>query len=450
LNKKLIALVCTFPVCVLAQLGGGYSGPSVLSRGAGEIGNRSGQEVDLRFYGGVTGTYDSGIQPVATDSKGNLLTVGGLYGVEATFGAYGSHSWRKAKLGLDYHGSFRHYDGASSLDGVDQTLQLGYTYQKSRHFVINAQALAGIITSGLNAAAYGYPNVTNNTVAQPTSQLFDNRSNYLQGGMDFTFVQSPRTSYTFGGDGFVIRRHSSQLIGVNGYVLRGSVEHRLSARTEVGFFYSRDHYDFPKSYGKADISNFGQSDIDVAHLIFGTMFGPRWRLTAQAGVFHSEVQGVETVFLSPAVAALFGQSTTFQVFYRESVYPSGNVALTRQFHTSALSFNYGRTITPGNGVYLTSRSEGATANYSYTGIRRVNFSITGGYNTLKSVGAGIQPYRQATGGTGLTYSLGKGFQASARYDYRYQAVEELTYKHTGYRMAIGLSYSPGNVPLSLW
>jgi hypothetical protein len=37
-----------------------------------------------------------------------------------------------------------------------------------------------------------------------------------------------------------------------------------------------------------------------------------------------------------------------------------------------------------------------------------------------------------------------------RYDYRYQQIEDLLYKHTGYRVSMGLTFSPGKVPLSLW
>src|SRR5580698_6447704 len=124
-------MACCVASTALAQLGGGYLGPAVLSSGATGIGNRSGQQVDLRFYGGVNGVYDSSFEPVAINSQGQLITLGGLYGVEANIGVYGTHSWRTAQLGIDYRGTFREYVNDPSYSGIDQYLTVGYTWQES-------------------------------------------------------------------------------------------------------------------------------------------------------------------------------------------------------------------------------------------------------------------------------------------------------------------------------
>ena len=50
-----------------------YQGPGILSPGIGNIGNRSGEQVNLRVWGAVSGSYDTIIQPVSTDSKGSNL-----------------------------------------------------------------------------------------------------------------------------------------------------------------------------------------------------------------------------------------------------------------------------------------------------------------------------------------------------------------------------------------
>ena len=90
-------LVCAWCASTaMAQLGG-YMGPGVLSRGAGDVGQRSGQQLDLRFFADVQGVYDNGIQPFSVDPQGNLIKVNGLYGVQVDVGAYGSHTWRQAQ-----------------------------------------------------------------------------------------------------------------------------------------------------------------------------------------------------------------------------------------------------------------------------------------------------------------------------------------------------------------
>src|SRR5579862_4860359 len=89
LNHRFSVLICVLG-CTASSLPaqlGAYLGPGVLSRGAGDVGTRSGQQVDLRFYGDVSGVYDTGLQPFALDSKGNLITINGLYGIVADVGA---------------------------------------------------------------------------------------------------------------------------------------------------------------------------------------------------------------------------------------------------------------------------------------------------------------------------------------------------------------------------
>jgi hypothetical protein len=443
LKKQFISFACCLASTAWAQTGGGYLGPAVLSSGASGVGNRSGEVVDLRFYAGINGVYDSSLQPVAVDSKGNLMTVGGLYGMEANVGAYGTHSWKRALLGLDYTGSFREYNGSSAYDSIDQSLNLGYTYQKSRRLSFSGQVIGGILSNGLGGLGIIAPTISiPNSVALPTTLLFDSRTYYLQGGLDATYVFSPRTSFTIGGQGFEVWRQSHELVGVQGYNARGTVEHRINRTTAVGFTYQHQHFEFPKA--------FGQADMDTGELFVGTNIGRRWTLVARGGIFHSEVKGLQDVTLTPAIAALLGQTTSIQAFYREDIYPSGQVSLTRKFKTSNLNFSFGQTVTPGNGVYLTSRSTTGYGNYSYTGIKKVNLSLTGGYSSLASLGQGLQPYKTFNGGGGITYALPWSLHLVARYDYRDQLIEDQIYKHTGYRATIGISYSPGKVPLSLW
>jgi hypothetical protein len=443
LKKRLIALACCLASTALAQLGGGYLGPAVLSNGAAGIGNRSGQQMDLRFYAGVNGVYDSSVQPVAINSQGQLVTVSGLYGVEANVGAYGSHSWRTALLGVNYTGVFRDYTNNSSYSGIDQYLTLGYTWQESRRISWKAQVMGGIVSDALGGIGIA-PDVTSTAtnVTIPTAQLFDSRSYYLQGGLDVTLQQTARTSFTVGGQGFDIWRQSADLVGVEGYNLRGSVAHKLNRNTEVGFTYQRQHFNFPKV--------FGQANIDTGELFVGTNLGRLWTFTLRAGVFHSEVSGLQTVALNPVIAALLGQTSTVQAFYREDIYPSGQASLTRKFKMANLNFNYAQQVIPGNGVYLTSKTNSGTASYSYTGIRKVSLSVSGGYYALNSLGQGIAPYKTYNAGAGFTYTLPYSLHLVARYDYRDQQIEDFIYKHTGYRTTLGVTWSPGKVPLSLW
>ena len=63
--------------------GGGFGGPAVLGRGIGSgTGQRGGGDVGLRFYAGVTATFDTGLSGFVLDPNG-ALTDQSTKGVDA-------------------------------------------------------------------------------------------------------------------------------------------------------------------------------------------------------------------------------------------------------------------------------------------------------------------------------------------------------------------------------
>jgi hypothetical protein len=425
----------------MAQLGS-YLGPGILTHGAGDIGTRSGEQVDLRFYAGVSAIYDNGIQPISVNSQGNLIQVNGLYGVEANVGAYGVHRWKQAQLGLDYRGNFRHYSSNSYYDGSDHELTLGYTYQKSRRLYFDFQGVAGSFSYGLGTVPGSVLGLPTSLVDQPTTLLFDNRTYFAEGSARVTYLLSSKTSISLGGEGFLVDRQSKSLVGTNGYGAHATIQHRLSRTTTIGAEYTRQHFQYPHLFGQADMNSY--------QALIATQFGRHWTFSLQAGAFQTEVAGLQQVALDPEIAAIFGVSSVTQTFYRNIWSPSGAVSLSRQFHRSVLTFGYSRTVLPGNGVYLTSLGDNAVASYSYTGIRKVSLTVSGGESNLDSVGQVLTNYRQFNAGAGGTYAITRPIHLLARYDLRHQDIDFGGYKPTSYRVTIGLQFSPGNIPLSLW
>src|SRR5678810_974954 len=104
LKTRMIAMVLVCGSTMTGQIAS-YLGPGILTRGAGDIGTRAGQDVNLRFFVSASGIYDNGLQPYSVDGKGQLVTVNGLWGSEVGLGAYGVHNFRHGKLGLDYKGT---------------------------------------------------------------------------------------------------------------------------------------------------------------------------------------------------------------------------------------------------------------------------------------------------------------------------------------------------------
>jgi hypothetical protein len=414
-----------------------YLGPGILSRGAGDIGTRAGQDVDLRFFVNANGVYDNGLQPFSVDGTGHLAKVGALYGTELSVGVYGVHKFHHGRLGLDYNGAYRHYTTNSFFDGTDHTLALGYTFQKSRRLIFDTRQIAGTVSQG---NPFGSIPVVTGSVVTPSSLLFDNRMNYLQSTLDVNYLLSEHTTLTVGGDGFGIWRKATGLIGMKGYMLRGKIEHRVSKRTTLGATYEHSHYDFPKAFGESDVNSFAGS--------FATQLGRSWIVSLGGGAYTVEVQGLQQVSVDPAIAALLGVSITQQTFYQKSIFPQWNASLGRQFHQASLTFSYQTGANGGNGVYLTSRADNGSASFSYTGIRKWSFSVNGGYSKLQGIGQGLQPFSQITGGAAATYSITHAIQMLASYDARHQEIINGVYLQNSNRAIIGISFSPADIPLS--
>ncbi len=262
--QKLFVAACTLAGIALAQ------GPSGLARSGGDVGSRSGQLANLRFYGGIGGVFDNGLVPFAADAQGNLIRVPGIYGVEARVGAYGVHSWRHAQLGLDYSGSFRHYPERPFFDSIDQAVTMSWNHQLSERLSYNLRQGAG--TYGRAGAVRSTFDVaSDNPAATPASQYFDTRTHYAVSSADVTYTQSPRTAYTFAGDAFVSNRRVQGLADSWGYTLSGLWNRRLSQRNSVGVRYALGQYYTPNLFMDSISHTFEGT--------FSTLLGQRWSLT---------------------------------------------------------------------------------------------------------------------------------------------------------------------------
>lgn len=437
MKTRMIAMVLVCCSTMTAQLSN-YLGPGVLSRGAGDIGTRAGQDVSLRFFVNAEGIYDNGLQPYAVDNTGHLATVNALWGTEVSLGAYGVHNFRHARLGLDYTGSYRHYTEKTFYDGTDHSLALGYSYQKSRRLVFDLRQTAGMVSQNTSFASTFA--VVPDSVLTPSSLLFDNRVHYLQSTMDVNYIHSLRTIFTFGGAGFGVWRKAKGLVGVQGYDLHGTVQRRLSQRTTIGVNYGHSHFDYPKAFGEADINSLAG--------FFSSQLGPSWTVTVQGGAYQAEVQGLQRVSVDPTIAALLGVTSTVETFYRKSSFPLWAASLSRRFQRASLSFGYQNGPTAGNGVYLTSRQETASANFSYSATRKWSLAVNGGYGRTDGIGQNLKPFAQFSGGAGMTYALTSAIHVVAHYDARQQEIIDGPYRGTSYRASVGISFSPGDIPLS--
>ncbi len=387
----------------------------------------------------MSGTVDEGIVPLTVDSNGKIPTVGALYGIEASIGAYGSKVFRRSQLGLDYRGSYHHYTQNSYYDGSDQSAQISYSMQPGKRYQVSLRGSGNSTSRGLGA--YSTISVADAaSIVGPTTLLFDNRVNSIQGGMDVSYLLSPRLSFQAGGTTYTVRRQSSALVGVNGYALNGGTQYQYSKSTVLSVSYVHTHYDFPRAFGEASIDGI---QVGLSHRL-----SRRWSLNVSGGAFRAEAEGLQRVGLDPVIAALLGTGSVVQAFYRVTTLPSYTGSVIGQYRLYSLNFSASRQVTPGNGVYLTSSGESYTGSYSFTGIRKASFGASGGYSKLGSIGQSLTGYGQYTAGASVGYAVFRNTSVSARYDYRQSIIDLVGFNRRANRFTLGLTWSSADVPFS--
>jgi len=402
-----------------------------------------GLPLGFQFYAGVTGIYDDGLTPVSVDQSGNLLQVNSLYGIEANIGLTGQRRTAKGVLALTYTGSYRHYTQNSYFDGSDHILQLQTRKILTKRFSISSQNSAGTVSRAIPTLG-GLISTPDQLIGVPTNELFDNRTYYVQTRDDLIFQKSARLSFSVGGDGFLVRRQSKALVGLNGYGAHATMAYRFSQRSTVDLAYSFFHFDYPRS--------FGESDIHQTTVGFSRLLSARWQVSLSGGVYHLDTIGITQVALDPATAALFGQATSTQAFQAATYRPSISGSLSGNFRRSQVSFSYMRSPSAGNGIYLSSNQEGFNSSLNYTGTSRMSLNVDAGYQRLKSVGQqGLGVYQSGYGGGGVSYRIGQALHAAARVDFRQAQIDTPGgFNRLGTRVSVSMNYSAGERPLRVW
>jgi hypothetical protein len=418
-----------------------YAGPAILSRGTGATVRTPSETIRLRPFIRLNGTYDTGITAPTVDQFGQLQSVSS-FGADVDAGVRGYHTWRKTTLNLDYNGNYRHYAKNSYYNGSDQLLTLGVETRVTPRISFQLRESAGTYARsfgdfGNNAGGFD-PQFTN----VPINELLDNRTNYYSSLADLVFRKTARLSFDIGGDVFLVRRQSNALYGVTGSRARADVAYRYTRHSTIGIAYNFMHFSFTKG--------FGASDVHTVAIIHSTRLTRRWELSLEAGGARAETLGLTQVSIDPVVAAIIGQTSGIEVIYRVNYVPNVAARLSGGFRHSAIGFGYTRGVSPGNGVFLTSRTQTAIADYTYTGIRKWHFGINGGYDSFGSLSRNLNNYSGYRGGAGVTYQISRFVHFVTQFDARRYEVADTTFKRVQYRAQVGFGFAPGDIPLSLW
>ena len=444
---KLLRALLTFGLALpgYAQ----YAGPAILSRGEAPAA-MSTPTVDFAFSLAITGNYTNGLLGVASNTEGQLLTANS-YGAGATLGLSGAHSWRHTHLGINYSGSFYDYFRASYFAGLSQGISLGLTHQFSRHISFALRENTGWFTQfppatvSLNSSVPFDPSQSQ----IPTTDFYDNRTIYSSTLANLIFQATSRLSFSMGGGYFTDLRRSADLYSASGESASGDAEYRLSRHVTVGGQVGFSHYGFS--------DNIGRSYIYTAALSLSARL-TRWtELSFFGGAGRVNSSFEELVPINPAFLAILCPSNEVStcnlpeslVLQRNTFWaPDFGIRFSRSFERGAAWLSAGESITPGNGLFLTSRAETAGLGYGYSGLRKWSLSVGGYYVRALSVGNIQGGYGQITGSFGLSRQLVRQLSLVASLNAtHYQSSSFSAYNRLIYSASIGLGFSSRNIPV---
>lgn len=392
------------------------------------------------LYGQIVGVYDSGLVAPSA-ATGKPLSAVASYGEETNFGVNAARRWRRGKFTLEYRGSYRHYTNAPAFDGFDQLVQLTYSEALAQHLTLNAKSTVGSTT--LASGGFGlFPATTLERAGLPTDELFDSRTNYTQSRVDLTWQLSPRLSIEFGGDGFVVRRESPLLAGLNGYDGRASVAYRLTRRQTLSAIYEDTYFDFQNAFGNAR--------LQTAAFGYSIALAREWDLSTLGGGVRVGMLGLTQIAIDPAIAALIGESFAVVTFHNELYLPVAEVRLVRRLKDGSLSFDYSDSVTPGNGLYLTSRQTSGVVAYSYAVSRNLQARVNAGYGELSALGQNLAAYSNIQGGLQILYRLTGDTFLDARYEFRHYTAGDAFWTRDANRFSLGVAFSLGEASPVAW
>ena len=427
-----------------------YAGPSILSRGEAPAAMAS-PTVDFVFNLSLTGNYTTGLLGVATNSQGQLQSRSGVFGYGATLGLSGSHRWRHTSLGVSYSGSFYDYPNATYFAGLSQGLSLGLTHQFTRHILFTVRESAGVYTQfppatvTLNSSVPFDPSQS----YIPTTDFYDNRTIYSSTLANLTYQASTRLSFTIGGGYFMDQRRSRDLYSAQGHIASADAQYRLSRRVTAGATFTYDHFGFSGGAGSSDLySETVSLSSRFTRWTELSLFGGASRVTSS----FEQVVPINPAFLAilcpSGVVATCNLPSTLAI--KNSLFwaPDFGIRLSRSFERGVAYLSAGEAITPGNGLFLTSRMETASVGYGYSGLRRWSLNTGLYYSRALSLGNIQGGYGGLSASFSMSHELFTHVSFVASFSStKYQSSTFSPYNRLIYTGSVGLGYSSKNIPV---
>jgi hypothetical protein len=387
----------------------------------------------FNFYLFADGVYD--INSFQTSGGGNV----GGWGVDVGGGVNGFHEFATGTVALSYRGGYRDYQTSLFPSGTDQNLSFQFKKSLTRRWAIIYSQSAGVYLYGGTYFAL-QPTQTNFVQTNP----FASESRFLAGSISLVHQQSRRLSYSIEGDYFLNRYNLPGAIGNTGVSGSASASYRYSRRMTFSGTFTHSDMFYQRGAGTAQ--------IDTAYVTLSRDLPSRWHLGISGGFSRVNAYGTAVI---PVPIAIQNQILTayFVGHYNTVAFlPYYQGTLSHTGHWSQFSITGGESATPGNGLYLASRTLGVSGFYSYPLFSRTtNLGFGGSYYRLSSVSNTVSgSYSTSTFSASLGHNFSRHIGANLRYDFIDYGVFGGFTGRTDNRFSFGVVFNSRNVPITLF
>lgn len=402
----------------------------------------SGGKNFLALNGFLDGVVDSNA-PVFVNNQYQGTTADTGVGIDIGGSIGALRNFATGQFSLMYAGDYHHYTNHDYVSGTDQNVSLLFKKTLSPHWSLMLADNAGIFFNGGNSFALNTSLTGTNVGTGPVFNPFSQNTKYLGSSATLTYQQNLRWSYIIGGDFFLSRYYGAGSFGSTGGDGTASIRYRMTRADTITGTYAHSYYGYQGAAGSSGVDNM---TFTISHEFYRS----QWKVGGTVGVARVNSQGSIFIpgFLSPSANQQLAP-VLFQGNYNTtSLVPSFTGSATRSWRNRSISLTGGQSVSPGNGIYLTSRNLFFSGFYTITN-RRSSLSLGGIYSRLSSISNQISSsYNTSSANASYIYKLTRYFGLNAQYTLTYYGNIGSYGGRVDNRLSFGLTLTNTNIPFS--
>ena len=423
-----------------------YGGPNVLSRTAGIMGRPAGlAPLRFRFFGNLSGLYNTGLTTGVTDATGQIAQAS-TQGFSAGGGAYAINSTRATQTTFGYTGAYSYTRGISQFSGVNQHMVVNHERRLSRRWNFFTGHSVGTQSNILEARRVSQRDgAFQNIFNEPYYSYFepvDSKLAFFSSGAGFQFQKSRRVSISFDGGVFAVRRSGNSLASGRGEQAQAEFSYQISRTQTIGAVYNFNHFYY--------LRQFGESFVQTPMLTYNRLLNRSWSVFLRGGRYRVESDRLRTVAVDPFIAALVGQSFTVEAFHDVTYGTAFGAGVNGRFNQRhGITVSVDRSVNAGNGLTLTAQSTTFGSHYQFSGRRNFSFGFGAVWAQLEPI---LDSQTRANftsygGEGGMSYRLNSYLYATASLNSQKVRYVGTTFDRNRWTASVGISASPGELPL---